>query len=68
MTVPGRNCGKSITEGNPISFGSFLIASKHLMTLGVLGRRCGIATRDCGDTELETIESFARLKRSSSLY
>ncbi len=68
MTVRGRICRKSITEGNPISFVLFLNASNLLMTLGVLGRRCGMAKQDCGDTELETIESFARLKKSSSLY
>ena len=59
MTVRGRICGKSITEGNLISFVSFLNVYSLLMTLGVLGRRFGIATRDCGDTELATIESFA---------
>ncbi len=68
MIVRGRICGKSIIKGNPISFASFLNASNLLMTLGVLGRRCGMAKQDCGDTKLETIESFARLKKSSSLY
>ena len=68
MTVRGRICGKLITDGNLISFVSFLNASNLLMTLGDLGRRCGMAKQDCGNTELETIESFARLKKSSSLY
>ena len=63
MTVPGKIYGKLITEGKLISFASFLNVSKHPMTLGVLGRRCGITTRDCGDTELATIELFARLKK-----
>ena len=68
MTALGRIYGKLIAEDNLISFASFLNVSKHPMILDDLGRRCGMTTSDCGDTEFAAIELFARLKKSDSSY